>query len=569
MSRSLRGLTEGFQSGLQLGGALRGVRRDRALAEEAGRYGVTEGAYGEDLQQNVEQVQGLMRQAQQQAAAQGGTVEDMTRIEREYMPSIEELQRRSRMTAPDFTVASRAMRPEDTFATREEATRAARPMRAEGLARVYEEFGDIDQAESLRERADTARLRASQIRRTEREDEQLGKLDKVNTQSAEWLNKRLTGEDGQRREPTLEDSMAAAQHRVSLLTSEGLGDQAAAATDQFLSMAARQITVQNAARDQAIGQVASALQAGDLTPLADFYNRFVPDGATVTGVKQDPKTGQITVSRQLLDGTKLQDMQAGTREQLLTSLVAMSKPEVVLEQAQRMFDNNIKTQQLGLDVQRTKSQLARDAAAIADRKTTLEKTVDALRGYGINPTDAQIQALAGIKQEGMSEQGKARLEMLMEQAKNITPGSRAAENLDAQLTDLFNQEAVRVRDTKIVSGLRASARNNDLDTAFSELRSLGFSDGVINNFARQAGVTYTPPAAPTQTPAAPAAAATPAASTTPAAPAGPGLVRTVQDAASGDSPAQLATIRNKIANRMPLSGVEQIIAQRNGLIPAR
>jgi hypothetical protein len=158
--------------------------------------------------------------------------------------------------------------------------------------------------------------------------------------------------------------------------------------------------------------------------------------------------------------------------------------------------------------------------------------------------------------------------MLMEQSKKITPGSKAAENLDAQLTDLFNQEAIRVRDTKIVSGLRASARNNDLDTAFSELRSLGFSDGVITNFARQAGVTYTPPAAPTPTPAAPAAA-TPAASATPAAPAGPGLVRTVQDAVSGDSPAQLATIRNKIANRMPLSGAEQIIAQRNGLIPAR
>jgi hypothetical protein len=550
MSALLRGLNEGLQTGLRLGGTLRDARQRRALADESARFNVTEGAYGEDLQQNIQQLEGLRAQDPEQAAA--------------YSQAIDELQRRSQMTAPDFSIASGPQ----AFGTREEATRAARPMRAEGLANVYERFGDIEQAEAARERADTARLRASQIRKTEREDEQLGKLDKVNTQSAEWLNKRLTGEDGQRREPTLEDSMAAAQHRVSLLTSEGLGDQAAAATDQFLSMAARQITVQNAARDQAIGQVASALQAGDLTPLADFYNRFVPDGATVTGVKQDPKTGQITVSRQLLDGTKVQDAVVGTREQILASVIGMADPKEVLVQAQRMFDNNIKTQQLGLDVQRTKSQLARDAAAIADRKTTLEKTVDALRGYGINPTDAQIQALAGIKEEGMSPEGKARLEVLMEQSKNITPGSKAAENLDSQLTDLFNQERVRIRDTKIVSGLRASARNNDLDTAFAELRSLGFSDGVITNFARQAGVTYTPAAAPT--PAAPgsAAAGVPAAETS-AAPAGPGLVRTVQDAASGASPAQLATIRNKIANRMPLSGVEQIIAQRNGLIPAR
>jgi hypothetical protein len=91
----------------------------------------------------------------------------MARIEREYMPSIEELQRRSRMTAPDFTVASRAMRPEDTFTTREAATRAARPMRAEGLANVYRQFGDIDEAERQLERADAARLRDVQFKQAE------------------------------------------------------------------------------------------------------------------------------------------------------------------------------------------------------------------------------------------------------------------------------------------------------------------------------------------------------------------------------------------------------------------
>jgi hypothetical protein len=163
MSRSLRGLSAGLQTGLQLGGALRGVRQQRALADESARFNVTEGAYGSELDQNVEQVQGLMRQAQQQAAAQGGTMEDMARIEAEYMPSIQELQRRSQMTAPDFSIASGPQ----AFGTREEATRAARPMRAEGLARVYEGFGDVDQAEALRERADASRLRGMQMESTE------------------------------------------------------------------------------------------------------------------------------------------------------------------------------------------------------------------------------------------------------------------------------------------------------------------------------------------------------------------------------------------------------------------
>jgi hypothetical protein len=47
------------------------------------------------------------------------------------------------------------------------------------------------------------------------------------------------------------------------------------------------------------------------------------------------------------------------------------------------------------------------------------------------------------------------------------------------------------------------------------------------------------------------------------------LARSVQAAVSGDSPAQLDTIRVKIANRIPLSGVEQIIAQRNNITAAR
>jgi hypothetical protein len=129
-------ISRGFQSSYDVvSRALQGRedrRRRQQLEDEAAKFNVTEGAYGSGLEQNVEQVQGLMRQAQRQAAAQGGTVEDMARIEAEYMPSIQELQRRSQMTAPDFSIASGPQ----AFGTREEATRAARPMRAEGLAGV-------------------------------------------------------------------------------------------------------------------------------------------------------------------------------------------------------------------------------------------------------------------------------------------------------------------------------------------------------------------------------------------------------------------------------------------------
>jgi hypothetical protein len=135
--------------------AIADAKKARDLARESARYDVTEGAYGAELEQNIQQLEGLKAQDPAQAPA--------------YDQAITELRRRVGLTAPDFTVASRAVRPEDTFGTREEATRAARPMRAEGLAGVYRGFGDVEKADELMERADAARLRDIQF-----EDAQLG-----------------------------------------------------------------------------------------------------------------------------------------------------------------------------------------------------------------------------------------------------------------------------------------------------------------------------------------------------------------------------------------------------------
>jgi hypothetical protein len=143
MSAALRGLSEGLQTGLQLGSTLRGIRQRRDLADESARYGITEGAYGEDLNRNIEQLREVQKGLDPKAAAQ-------------YEPAIAELQRRAAMTQPDYSVGSRG-----TYDTREAASTAAAPMRAQGLARVYERYGDIDQADTLRERA------AEQLQRNE------------------------------------------------------------------------------------------------------------------------------------------------------------------------------------------------------------------------------------------------------------------------------------------------------------------------------------------------------------------------------------------------------------------
>jgi len=135
MADFFRGLAGGMQTGLQLGQQLRQRRMEDALAQEAGKYGVTEGAYGPGLQENIQQLEGLKAQDPAQAAA--------------YDQAIAELTRRQGLTAPDYSVASGAQ----DFATRQEARQAAAPLRAEGLAGVYRQYGDVAKADELEARA--------------------------------------------------------------------------------------------------------------------------------------------------------------------------------------------------------------------------------------------------------------------------------------------------------------------------------------------------------------------------------------------------------------------------------
>jgi hypothetical protein len=158
------GFSSGFQSGYSV---VRDALKDRQerelkerIAQESERYGVTEGAYGPELAQNLEQVRGLQLQAGRQAAAQGGSEEDIAFAEQQYAPSIAELQRRQGLTAPDFSIGSRAQ----NFGTREEAELAAKPMRTQGLANVYRQAGEIEKADELLSRAQQEELTGIQTK---------------------------------------------------------------------------------------------------------------------------------------------------------------------------------------------------------------------------------------------------------------------------------------------------------------------------------------------------------------------------------------------------------------------
>jgi hypothetical protein len=151
------GWAEGLNAGINLGNVIKQGMLQQDLADEAKKYKVTEGAYGPELQQNIEQVRALQAQNPEQAA--------------QYEPAIAELTRRQGLTAPDYSVASGGYDGGKNFASMKEAQAAAAPLRTQGLSDVYRSYGQIDKAEELTSRAQQQQLTGLQLNKAMREDE--------------------------------------------------------------------------------------------------------------------------------------------------------------------------------------------------------------------------------------------------------------------------------------------------------------------------------------------------------------------------------------------------------------
>jgi hypothetical protein len=134
---------------MQLGSTLRDARRRRELAEAARQFEIAE-------QQGISPEQIGLARSETEALAQQDAQEFGLDTPQQFR--VQDMQ----PTPTRFRVG------DQDFGTREEATRAARPMRAEGLANVYERYGDIERAEDLRERADAGRMRGLQLEQAER-----------------------------------------------------------------------------------------------------------------------------------------------------------------------------------------------------------------------------------------------------------------------------------------------------------------------------------------------------------------------------------------------------------------
>jgi hypothetical protein len=478
MADFFKGLAGGFGTGLQFGQAMRQRRMEDDLAQEAGRYSVTEGAYGPGLQENIQQLQGLREQDPAQAPA--------------YDQAIAELTRRQGLTAPDYSVASGPT----NFATRQEARQAAAPMRSEGLAGVYRQYGDVAQADALEARA-YEQQRALAREGREAQDfatrqaaaQQQGlltgaKLTEVqrtqNLQAA--LDTRLADINKQEFEKPEQRTQA-----ILSLVEELQGPQAAAQLRaNYTQQELNDISLQSKKFEEGYRQsrakgVFSAMEWFDEQNAAFKLERDPKNPFRVIQVNQDG-------SRQLFADAK--------NERELGMIVdAKAKPGGWLELAK--YDLDLRKGEAAIEASK-----ATTANARQEKLSPLEKNLAALKRLGVSVSPEEVKSMAGLKAPALSPEAAAQIEIITASLKdNSTPANIEAAR--TAVTDIFRGEGLKQRNTTIVNGLRTAAGRNDLPSAVKQLQDAGVANETIVGLARQAGVPIPaellPPAPPPQT----------------------------------------------------------------------
>jgi len=326
------GFASAFQAGFGTVSSAMKARQERELKQRIGqeseRYGVTEGAYGPELGQNIEQLRGLQMRAGQQALDRGASVEEVAQIENQFAPSIAELQRRQGLTAPDYTIGSRAQ----NFGTREEAEMAARPMRTQGLAGVYRGAGEVEKADELETRAFEQQRSLAQEKRAQAQFDQQQKLSELQIEGA-----GLTLKKGRREAQELEnqDNFQAFAAENPNATTQELKDAAFKqfkfSPKQWQDAVNTRLGIKENEQKDFVLNVKNKLKGKNLQQIGSLYNTD-PDFDDKTDLAIVPgKKGAVTLNFIDKATNKITGSQTFSNEALATEYLnkQATEPEVI------------------------------------------------------------------------------------------------------------------------------------------------------------------------------------------------------------------------------------------------
>ncbi|CDN87308.1 hypothetical protein BN948_01728 [Hydrogenophaga intermedia] len=185
---------------------------------------------------------------------------------------------------------------------------------------------------------------AREQKQWEREDKQAALDDElrgIEASVGEWTQKRLTNPDGTAREMTPDDHLELGQYHAGQLMKAGRVKEATAMAKQNQEMALGKIQRETAERNAELDKVQAAIVSGDLEAAGRFYDKYVPDGARVSGVTVDPKTGVISIERTDDDGNPLPKASFKNRDELMAGLNIVRDPQALFNFSQNEFRNNL------------------------------------------------------------------------------------------------------------------------------------------------------------------------------------------------------------------------------------
>lgn len=476
--------------------AVAGAKKARDLAQESARYDVTPGAYGTGLQENITQLQGLREQDPTQAPA--------------YDQAIAELQRRSEMTAPDYSVASGPT----NFATRQEARQAAAPLRAEGLAGVYRRYGDVAQADALEaraqemqrglmqeKRAQTAeeRAAAAETRRVAREPLEIKQLENA------LVSQGLSIADAQR-VAAEQKSILDAREKLQTLRKDGPLTAAAISSvaGEFKLDPTKFLQAEDAVNTLEIKDLKRNLSSAALKG-EDGLNKFLAD-------KFDPdKTDNI---KPMITKARDGSFVVTYGDRVLPEYGSHKNMMSLVGGVINLIDNNpfetLKTlstletqaaQRLESEAG-TRLRNAQAGAVGLEKLSPLEKNLNTLKRLNIPVTDAQIKTMVlGAQKDPALE---AELAAITKIAGSDTANPKVLEALPGQIQAALARSKGRETATVIVNDLIKAQEDGKGAEAIAALRKRNMPEPALKAAAEAAGVPYIAPVQPT-------AAATPAA----------------------------------------------------------
>lgn len=260
-----RSLQSGFQTGIQLGGAVRKRRLEDALAEEAAKYAPTEVISGEET------LRGFREGTAQTDSFKMPDGNEITpaQYEQQYLGGLQQ------------RPASYAVGGQD-YASLAAAEQGAAGSRAAGLANVYRQFGEVSEAEKMMGLSRGAQLQNLQIGAAQRAEE-----DTLKVQAATNALSAKAAELG--RTPTLEEvRQIASANKLSLDQQFKLGENITGIAEQDAK--AVKLDIQKKIKGKGLDALLKLHKDDSLFDDNSFFEKSVS------------KDGKITLTQKTNDG---------------------------------------------------------------------------------------------------------------------------------------------------------------------------------------------------------------------------------------------------------------------------